>query len=95
MDEYHRDSLRELRRNEREKGKPRQKGSLLITLLIIALFLAAAGFYIATAKQTRLRGYYDTLKNWAGDAVSVFSPEDSDEVRETVDSALAEQHEAD
>ena len=89
MEEYHRDSLRELRRMEREtEHLPRKRGSILITLVIVALFLAAGVFYFKTEKPELFQKYLDTLKSWKDDAVSVFQQE-PDDVRETVDVALS------
>lgn len=102
MEEYHRDSLRELRRMEREQLQaPRKnKGSIFITLLIILLFLAAGGFYLKTSHPEWMEKYFSssaveqTLQNWKEDVASVFKPEAADDVQQTVDTALAEQNEA-
>lgn len=93
MEEYHRDSLRELRRMAEEKPE-QKKGSFFVTLLIILLFLAAGGFYLKTAQPK----WYDSmaveqkLTELKDEVVSVFKNE-TDDVKETVDSALAEQDE--
>ena len=87
MEEYHRDSLRELRRMEQETArKPVKKGSILVTLLIVVLFLAAGWFYLKTARPEWIQG----LKAWKEEAVSVFRSE-SEEVHQTVDAALADE----
>ncbi len=94
MEEYHRDSLRELRRMAEERPE-RSKGSFFITLLIVLLFLAAGGFYLKTAQPEWLDRYFDSaaveqrLTEWKDEVVSVFR-NDTDDVKETVDSALAE-----
>ena len=95
MEEYHRDSLRELRRMERQEAEhpPKNKGSGWITLLIVLMFLAAGGFYFKTARPELFQKYYDTLKNWADEAVSVFQQEKPNDVQQTVDEALAKQNE--
>lgn len=91
MEEYHRDSLRELRRMEREMPeKPLRKGSFFITLLIVALFLTAGFFYLKTEKPLLLDRWFGALKSWKEQAISVFEPQESN-VQQTVDEALAEQ----
>ncbi len=99
MEGYHRDSLRELRRMEAEQRVPqRQRGSMFVTLLIILLFLAAGGFYLKTSHPEWLEQYFDSaaverrLEGWKEDMAAVFNSDD--EVRQTVDDALAEQNEA-
>lgn len=93
MEEYHRDSLRELRRMAEEKPE-RKKGSVFVTLLIILLFLAAGGFYLKTARPAWLdsMAVQEKLTEWKDEVVSVFKSE-TDDVKETVDGALAEQDE--
>ena len=94
MEEYHRDSLREYRRMEREKPeKPLRKGSFFITLIIVVLFAAAGVFYLKTAQPALFEKYFCSLKSWKEQAISVFEPQEND-VQQTVDSALAEQDEA-
>lgn len=97
MEEYHRDSLRELRRMA-EECPERPKGSRFVTILIILLFLAAGGFYLKTAQPEWLDRYFDSaaveqkLTDWKEEVAAVFR-NDTDDVQETVDSALAEQDE--
>lgn len=89
MEEYTRDSLRELRRNELadKKRQRKHKGSVLITLLIIFLFIGAILFYIFTAKPAWLSG--TAIDGWKETIVSAFSPKDTVHIRKTVDSALS------
>lgn len=97
MEEYHRDSLRELRRMAEEYPE-RPKGSKFVTVLIILLFLAAGGFYLKTAQPEWLDRYFDSaaveqkLTDWKEEVAAVFR-NDTDDVQKTVDSALAEQDE--
>lgn len=97
MEEYHRDSLRELRRMAEEKPE-RNRGSVFVTLLIVLLFLAAGGFYIKTSQPEWWDRYFNTtaveqkLTEWKDEVVSVFKSE-QDDVKETVDGALADQDE--
>ena len=97
MEEYHRDSLRELRRMAEEKPE-RNRGSVFVTLLILLLFLAAGGFYIKTSQPEWVERYFNStaveqkLTEWKDEVVSVFNSE-GDDVKETVDGALAEQDE--
>ncbi len=49
MEGYTRDSFRAIR-DEMEHARQQKRGSILITLLIIAIFIFAAGFYIKTSK---------------------------------------------
>ncbi len=96
MEEYHRDSLRELRRMESEQQSVRrEKGSMFITLLIILLFLGAGGFYLKTTDRLpSLAAVKQTVIRWRDDLVAVFQEEPVSDVQATVDSALAEQNEA-
>lgn len=97
MEEYNRDSLRELRRMAEEKPE-RRRGSFFVTLLIVLLFLAAGGFYLKTSQPELLERYFNStaveqkLTEWKDDVVSVFKNE-PDDVKETVDDALAKQDE--
>ena len=99
MEEYTRESLRELRKNEQFALQERkEKGSKWITLLIIVLLLAAGGFYLATAKPAWLEKYFDlsavneTVEGWQEDLAAVFAPKESTDVQATVDAALGEQN---
>lgn len=103
MEEYHRDSLRELRRQAQEGHRQeaqKTKGSVFITLLIILLFLAAGGFYLKTSQPEWLEKYFSssaveqTLQNWKEDVASVFKSQETADVQQTVDAALSEQNEA-
>lgn len=100
MEEYHRDSLRELRRAAAEQERPAKgKGSLFVTLLIILLFLAAGGFYLKTEHPELLEKYFSSaaveerLKGWKEDLQAVFRKEEAEDVQQIVDSVLAEQNE--
>ena len=99
MEEYTRESLRELRKNEQfALQEHKEKGSKWITLLIIALLLAAGIFYLATAKPAWLEQYFDvaavneTVEGWQEDLATVFAPKETTDVQATVDAALAEQN---
>lgn len=98
MEEYHRDSLRELRRLEQQGQTEVQKskGSAFITLLIIVLFLAAGGFYIKTEQPSwfNSKAVEQSLQNWKEDLAAVFNSQEVADVQQTVDSVLAEQNEA-
>ena len=103
MEDYHRDSLREMRRMEREgqyREPERKRGSVFITLLIILLFLAAGGFYLKTEHPEWVDQYFtgsaveQTLQSWKEDVAAVFSPQEDSEVKQTVDDALADQNES-
>lgn len=98
MEEYTRESLRELRKNEQfALQERREKGSRWITVLIIVLFLAAGSFYLATAKPDWLGNYFnvaavnETVEGWQQDLATVFAPKEATDVQATVDAALAEQ----
>ncbi len=92
MEEYHRDSLRQMRRMELEQQSvKRERGSVWITLLIILLFLAAGGFYLKTTG--RLSTVKQTVIRWGEELVSVFQPQESEDVQQTVNQALEEQNE--
>jgi len=93
MEEYHRDSLRELRRMAEEKPV-RKRGSVFVTLLIILLFLAAGGFYLKTARPEWLDSVavQEKLTAWKDEVAAVFKSKE-DDVKETVDEALAEHDE--
>lgn len=97
MEEYHRDSLREMRRLEQQGQTEAQKskGSVFITLLIILLFLAAGGFYIKTEQPSWFSrsAVEQTLQSWKDDIAAVFSNQEAADVQQTVDSVLAEQNE--
>ena len=95
MEEYTRESLRELRRGEQVARQERkEKGSRWVTLLIIALLLAAGGFYLATARPTWLDQYFNTaavneaVESWQKDLTAVFAPKEHSDVQATVDAAL-------
>ena len=87
MEEYHRDSLRELRRMQ-EAPPERVRGSGWITLLILALFLIAGGFYLKTARPEWLEQYFDAaaveqkMTEWKEEVAAVFKS-DTDDVQET------------
>ncbi len=96
MEEYTRDSLRELRRGEQVALRERkEKGSKWITFLIVVLLLAAGGFYLATAKPAWLDKYFnvsavnETVEGWQEDLAAVFAPKEETDVQATVDAALA------
>ncbi len=91
MEEYHRDSLRELRRAEMQQLQERPaRGSLFITLLIIALFLAAGGFYLKTTDRLpSFTTVQQRVVQWADELVSAVQQEPADDVQATVDNALA------
>lgn len=95
MEEYHRDSLRELRRMESEhQTARRQKGSAFITFLIILLFLGAGGFYLKTTDRLpSFSTVKQTVIRWREDLAEVFAEQPAADVQETVDQALAEQNE--
>ncbi len=99
MEEYHRDSLRELRRAEVQPRPAKRRGSFLVTLLILALFAAAGFFYLKTAfpewtkSHLSLPVFKETLGEWKDAAVAALRPE-QEEVQKVVDQALAEQDEA-
>ncbi len=90
MDEYTRDSLRELRKNERvsKQKKRKRSGSILITILIILLFLGAGFFYLSTAKPAWF-GLEETITGWKEAIVTAFAPKERIEIRKTVDRALS------
>ena len=101
MEEYTRDSLRELRRGEQQAQQVRrEKGSKFITFLILLLFLAAGIFYLATAKPAWLEKHFKfsdlkaTVQAWTQ---SLTAPEETEEdtvdVQSIVDDALKEQDE--
>ena len=95
MEEYHRDSLRELRRMElQEQSVKREKGSVFVTLLIILLFLGAGGFYLKTTDRLpAFSTVKQTVIRWRDDLVAVVKGEEAADVQATVDSVLAEQNE--
>ncbi len=100
MEEYTRDSLRELRRGEQQAQQVRrEKGSKFITFLIILLFLAAGIFYLATAKPAWLEKHlgFSELKAaveaWQQDLADTFQTDDTVDVQSIVDDALKEQDE--
>ena len=90
MEEYTRNSLRELRKAETElrRKKRKQNGSIFITILIILLFLGAGIFYVITTKPKWL-GLDQSIDGWKDTLVSAFEPQERIEVRKTVDSALS------
>lgn len=95
MEEYHRDSLRELRRLERDDQKTQKvRGSRFITLLIILMFLAAGGFYLKTAQPAWLTKRFDfaavqqKIVQWKDDIVATIKGEDATDVQQTVDGVL-------
>lgn len=91
MEEYNRDSLRQLRRTEFEAPVPK-KGSRWITLLIILLFLFAGGFYLATQEDFSLKDAKDTLIGWKEDIAAVFNAQEAEnDVEKTVNAVLAQQ----
>lgn len=96
MEEYHRDSLRELRRMELEQqSTKRERGSVFVTLLIILLFLAAGGFYLKTTDRLPdFSAVKETVIRWRDDLVAVFQDDAVSDVQATVDGVLAEQNEA-
>ena len=96
MEEYHRDSLRQLRRMElEEQAVKRARGSLWVTLLIIALFLTAGGFYLKTTDRLPdLSSFRQTVVQWADELTSVVQHRPDTDVQATVDEALAQQNEA-
>ena len=81
-----------------EEKPERNRGSVFVTLLILLLFLAAGGFYIKTSPPEWVERYFNStaveqkLTEWKDEVVSVFKSE-GDDVKETVDGALAEQDE--
>ena len=95
MEEYTRDSLREMRRGEQQLQQVRkEKGSKFITFLIVLLFLAAGGFYLATAKpawlekQFRFNEIKAAVEAWQQDLTKTFQKDDTIDVQATVDDAL-------
>ena len=101
MEEYTRDSLRELRRGEQQAFQQRkEKGSKFITLLILLLFLAAGIFYLATAKPAWLEKHFRfsdlkaTVQAWQ-QSLTPKNKDDEDavDVQSIVDNALKEQNE--
>ncbi|MBQ7095146.1 MAG: hypothetical protein IJN80_01650 [Clostridia bacterium] len=91
MEEYTRDSLRQLRRTEFEAPVP-QKGSRWITLLIILLFLFAGGFYLSTQKDFSFEDAKDTLLGWKEEVAAVWNQSSQEiDIEKTVDDALTKQ----
>ena len=90
MEEYHRDSLREMRR-EFEAKPIKKRGNLWITLFIILLFLFAGSFFIATHNNFQLEDAKSTIEKWSKNIASTFNSEKND-ITETVDAVLAEQN---
>ncbi len=100
MEEYTRDSLREMRRSEQQAHQQRkEKGSKFITFLIILLFLAAGIFYLATSEPAWLKKHlgFSELKAaveaWQQDLADSFQTDDTVDVQSIVDDALKEQNE--
>lgn len=100
MEEYTRDSLRQLRRGEQQAMQVRkEKGSRFITFLILLLFLAAGIFYLATAKPAWLEKRFHfsdlkaTVQAWQQSLTAPKEAEDAVDVQSIVDNALKEQDE--
>ena len=101
MEEYTRDSLRELRRGEQQAQQVRrEKGSKFITFLILLLFLTAGFFYLATSKPAWLEKHFRfsdlkaTVQAWQESlSASNEAEEDAVDVQSIVDNALKEQNE--
>lgn len=99
MEEYTRDSLRQIRRGEQQAMQERrEKGSKFITFLILLLFLAAGIFYLATAKPAWLEKHFPfadlkaTVQAWAQSLTTPKEPEKTIDVQSIVDNALKEQN---
>ena len=100
MEEYTRDSLRELRRGEQQAQQVRkEKSSKLITFLIVLLFLAAGIFYLATTKPAWLEKHFPfadlkaTVQAWTQSLTAPKESEETVDVQAIVDNALKEQDE--
>ena len=98
MEGYHRDSLRELRRQREEiEAKEKQSGSVFITLLIILLFLGAGGFYLKTTdrlpKEWSFSDMKQTVLQWGEELTEVFESKETAEVQATVDGVLSGENE--
>lgn len=91
MEEYTRDSLRQLRRADYEPTPPK-KGSKLITFMIILLYLFAGGFYLATEKNISLEEAKETLLGWKDNVVAAMNQKNFDqEIEKAVEEALNKQ----
>ena len=93
MEEYNRDSLRQLRRSAEDKPSPK-KGSRWVTLLIILILLAAGSFFIATQVGFTLSDARKTLVGWGEDIITVFNGDQEDDIEKTVNAVLKEQNES-
>lgn len=62
MEEYTRDSFRAIR-DEMARAKKNKRGSVFITIVIIAIFAAAGSFYIKTAKPALWQSAVQYIQN--------------------------------
>jgi hypothetical protein len=93
MEEYTRDSLRELRKNQVEEQRKirKNRGSIFITMLIILLFLAAGLFVFMTISERSIGKAFSPIaiiEGWKEDITAAFSPKEDENIRATVDQAL-------
>lgn len=90
MEPYHRDSLRDFRREAQKMPQKVRRGSRLFTILIILLFILAGVFFIVTGTGLDPRKTKDTILRWGDEIAAVFHQEEND-ITKTVDAVLAEQ----